>query len=117
MPEDSQQIALRMRQLRQQLQNVLIQKENQKEERSEVQAALEEIEDKDREEMYQAVGKLIIKKDREEIKEDLEEREEELELRIKSLEKKEKKLNEKVKETQDKLGQMIQGGDFSGMAQ
>lgn len=117
MPEESQQIALRMRQLRQQLQNVLIQKENQKEEQSEVEAALAEIEDKDRDEMYQAVGKLIIKKNKEEIKQDLEDRAEELELHIKSLEKKEKKLNEKVKETQDKLSQMIQAGDFGGMAQ
>jgi prefoldin beta subunit len=87
----------------QQLQSVLIQKENLKLQMLEIDKAVEELEASKEKEAYKIAGPIMIKKTSEDLKKELKEKKENFDLRIKSLEKAEERMVIKLKELEPKL--------------
>lgn len=86
--------------LQQNLQNVMMQKQQFQQELVELDSALKELDSSEK--SYQIVGKLMISKDKEALKKDLAERQEVVNLRIKSFEQQEKRLKESLEDIQKK---------------
>ncbi|MFH8080771.1 MAG: prefoldin subunit beta [Candidatus Aenigmatarchaeota archaeon] len=107
MNEDVTKLINQYQALQQQLQAVLIQKENSKLELIENERALEEIKKSETKEIYKIVGQIMIKKDVEEAKKEIEERLSDLEVRISALEKTEQKIEDKLKELEPKIQKML----------
>lgn len=91
----------------QQLQAILIQKENLKLQIMEIERALEELEKCKAKEAYKITGMIMIKKNSSELKGELKERKDNFNLRIKNLERIEEKITTKLKEMESKLKSMI----------
>ena len=87
----------------QQLQTVSLQKEGLKLELVETEKAIEELSSISDEEVYELVGPVMIKKNREEVLKKLESKKEDLNVKIKSLQTIENKLTKKLVEIQEKL--------------
>lgn len=84
----------------------------------ETKNALEELEKAESNEVYKAVGQIVIKSDKAKLIAELKERVETLDLRLKAIEKQENKTIEKMKELQGQLEQELAGlrGSSQGMA-
>jgi len=95
--------------LQQQLQAILIQKEDSRLELLENEKALEEIKNSSVKEVYKIVGQIMVKKDVEEVKKEIEERISDLELRLSAFEKTEQKINDKLKELEPKIQKLLTG--------
>lgn len=93
--------------LQQQLQAIIMQKEDSKLELMENEKALEEIKKSDVKEVYKIVGQIMIKKDAEEARKELEEKISDLEIRLSAFEKTEQKINDKLKELEPKIQKML----------
>jgi prefoldin beta subunit len=91
----------------QQLQSVLIQKENLKLQMFEIDKAVEELEASKEKEAYKIAGPIMIKKTSEDLKKELKEKKENFDLRIKSLEKAEERMVAKLKEMEPKLKSIL----------
>jgi prefoldin beta subunit len=91
----------------QQLQGLMIQKENLKLQIMEIEKALEELEASKEKEAYKITGSIMIKKNSADLKNELKERKENFDLRIKTLEKAEERITTKLKEMEPKLIEMI----------
>jgi prefoldin beta subunit len=91
----------------QQLQSILIQKENFKLQNMEIDKALEELKSSNQEKAYKITGNIMVSKPVSELKKELEENKEAIDIRIQSLEKTEEKVNNKLKELQEKLREII----------
>jgi len=89
----------------QQLETILLQKQKLSLEKTEVEEALKQIENK--KEAYKIVGPLIVKKSSTELKKELEDKKEELDVRIKSLERNEKTFKEMIKKDKEKLEKLV----------
>ena len=98
--KDNEQIAIQYQLLRNQLQNIILQKENYKMQKNEAEESLKSIKEGD--EIYKATGMLLIKKDYPEVSKELTEQIEDLNSKINSLELREKQLHEKLKELTEK---------------
>jgi len=92
----------------QQMQVILIQKENLKLQILEIEKALEELESSKEKEAYKIAGPIMIKKNSEDIKTELKERKDNFELRTKTLEKAEERITNKLKEMEPRLRKMIE---------
>jgi prefoldin beta subunit len=86
--------------LQQNLQNVMVQKQQFQQELMELESALKELDNTEK--SYQIVGKLMIAKDKEVLKKDLLDRQEVVNLRIKSFDQQEKQFKESLEEIQKK---------------
>lgn len=93
--------------LQQQLQAILIQKEDSKLEILETEKALDELSKNDVKEVYKLSGQIMIKKDADTVKKELEEKLSDLELRLSAFDKTEQKINEKLKEMEPKLKKIV----------
>ena len=82
--------------LQQNLQNVMVQKQQFQQELMELESALKELDNTEK--SYQIVGKLMIAKDKEVLKKDLLDRQEVVNLRIKSFDQQEKQFKESLEE-------------------
>lgn len=91
----------------QQLQAILIQKENLKLQILEIERALEELEASKEKEAYKITGPIMIKKNSEDLKTELKERKDNFNLRVKTLERAEERTTKKLKEMEPKLRKMI----------
>jgi prefoldin beta subunit len=91
----------------QQLQSIMIQKENLKLQILEIEKALEELEASKEKEAYKITGSIMIKKSSIELKNELKEKKDSFDLRIKTLEKVEERITTKLKEMEPKLREMI----------
>jgi prefoldin beta subunit len=108
MPEEKPEEMIEQFQIyQQQLQSVLIQKENLKMQNLEIERALEELNKTDQKTAYKIAGQIMVSKPVEELKKDLSEMKETVEVRIKGLEKTEERMVNKLKELQDKLKDVI----------
>lgn len=104
LPPQAQQLLLQLQTFQQQLQAVLMQKESLTIQKIEQEKALEELDKiKQGEDVYKAVGPILIKSAKNTMQKELKEKNETIDLRLKSLEKQESKIKERAKETQDKL--------------
>ena len=93
----------------QQLQGILIQKENIRLQMLEIDKALKELEASGEKEAYKIAGPVMIKKTITELKKDLGEKKDNFDLRIKTLEKAEERITTKLKEMEPKIKKMIEG--------
>jgi prefoldin beta subunit len=91
----------------QQLQTILIQKENLKLQILEIEKAMEELGSSKEKEAYKIAGPIMIKKSTEDLKNELKEKKENYELRIKTLEKAENKIMSNLKEMEPKLREIL----------
>ncbi len=107
MAEDERQLLEQFQTLQQQLQTILIQKENIKLQQLETEKALDELMKSDAKEAYKIAGPIMIRKSSDEIKKDLEERVGDLDLRMKTMEKTEERIVNKLKEMEPKLKKLM----------
>ena len=92
----------------QQLQAILLQKENLRLQTIEMEKALEELDASKGKKAYKIAGPIMIEKDIPQLKKELSERKSDIELRVKTLEKTEGRITDKLREIQPKLRKMIE---------
>jgi prefoldin beta subunit len=110
-PPAAQQLLLQLQTLQQQAQATAMQREGMSVQKMDLDKALEELaKAKDGEDVYKAVGPILVKSTKTELTKELKERNETIELRLKSIEKQEEKLREKGRELQGKLSELLKGG-------
>lgn len=100
---EAQQVLIELQTFQQQMQTVLIQKESLSIQSMEIDKALEELNKTEHDDVYKAVGPVLIKSTKKELTKELKERKETIELRLKSLKKQENRVKEKLKESQEKF--------------
>jgi prefoldin beta subunit len=91
----------------QQLQSIMIQKENLKLQILEIERALEELEASKEKEAYKITGSIMIKKNSTDLKNELKEKKDSFDVRTKTLEKAEERITTKLKDMEPKLREMI----------
>ena len=106
--EDDKKFLGQFQSYQQQLQAILIQKENLKLQILETERALEELEASKKKEAYKITGPIMIKKSKNELKTELKERKSNFDLRVKTLERAEERITKKLKEMEPKLRKMLQ---------
>lgn len=104
---EAQQILIALQTFQQQMQTVLIQKESLNLQSGEIEKALEELKKATTEDVYKAVGPILIKSTKKDLEEELSEKKETLDLRLKSLQKQEDRLKERLKESQEKFEEFL----------
>jgi prefoldin beta subunit len=110
LPPAAQQLLLQLQTFQQQYQNVSIQRETLAIQKMEVDKALEELEKlTDKEEVFKAVGPLLIKSTKAALVKEMGEKGESIDVRLKSTDAQEKKLRERIDELQHKLQAMLGG--------
>lgn len=97
-----QELLVQFQTLQEQLQNIMIQKENGKLQILEMDNALEELK-KTKDKVYKASGMILIKKDPKTITKELKDKKDDLEVRVKNLEKQDKLIRDKLLELQQKI--------------
>jgi prefoldin beta subunit len=93
----------------QQVQGILMQKENMSLQRSEIKKALDELDKSTETEIFKMSGPILIKAKKPDVKKELSEKEDLINIRIKSLEKTEKRAKEKLDELKEKLTREMSG--------
>jgi len=104
---ETQQILIELQTFQQQVQTVLIQKESLNLQNIEIEKALEELKKITNEDVYKAVGPILIKSNKKDLETELVEKKETISLRLKSLQKQEDRLKEKLKESQEKFEEIF----------
>lgn len=105
---EAQQVLIQMQTFQQQMQTIAIQRESMELQSLDINSALKELEKSDKQDVYKAVGPILIKSDKKELEKELKEKKETIGLRLKTLEKQEKQIKEKLEEGQKKLKEMIE---------
>jgi prefoldin beta subunit len=104
---EAQQVLMDMQACQQQMQTVLIQKESLNIQSMEIDKALDELKKIKNEEVFKAVGPILIKSEKAKLTKELEERKETIDLRLKSLQKQESRLKERMDQGQEKLEEVL----------
>lgn len=104
---ETQQILIELQTFQQQMQTVLLQKESLNIQNMELDKALEELKKATTEDVYKAVGPILIKSTKKDLEKELSEKKETLELRLKSLQKQEDRIKEKLKDVQGKFEEFL----------
>lgn len=107
MAEDQRELVTQFQALQQQLQSVLIQKENIKLQHLETEKAIDELTKSGKKEAYKIAGPIMIKRGSEEIKKELEERVGDLDLRMKTVERTEERIMQRLKEMEPQLKKLM----------
>jgi len=111
---EAQQIVVQIQSFQQLLQNILVQKESIGVQNIEIDNALEELsKTKEGEEIYKAVGPILVKAEKENLVKELNEKKESIETKLKSFEKQEEKTKEKLTELQKKIQEMFSGSKMA----
>jgi prefoldin beta subunit len=105
--EDDRKFLEQFQGLQQQLQGIMIQKENLKLQILEIDKAMEELEESKEKQAYKIVGPIMIQKDLKDLKTELKERKDNYDLRTKTLEKAEERITTKLKEMEPRLQKMM----------
>ncbi len=106
LPPQIQQRLLRLQQLQQTLQGVMVQKQQLEMQLSEVEHASSELEKMTKTAViYKSIGSLLVKSEKDSVTEELTERKELLKMRVDVLGKQEERLRTQVKDLQEKLQQ------------
>ncbi len=112
LPKEAQDLLMKVQMQNQELQEIIMQKQNQGMQKMEIEEALKEI--KDKTEIYKEVGGILVKTDKDKIQEELDEEKEMLVVREKQVNTKEEKLKSEMEENQKKLMGFIQGANPAG---
>ncbi len=108
LPPAAQQLFLQLQTFQQQYQAIVLQKETMGMQKIETEKALEELgKVSDKEEVYKAVGPVLVKSTKSALTAELKEKKETGDLRAKTLETQEKKLKERLEEIQGKLQSLL----------
>jgi len=105
--KESKEDILKFQQIQQQLQMIMMQKQDLQTQISEVENAigeLKKIKDKD---AYEVVGNIMVKKSKEELEKSLKEKKDLLKLRISTIEKQQNNLAKHASDLQEKLSKQI----------
>jgi prefoldin beta subunit len=114
--KEAQELLMKVQSENQQLQSIMVQRQNVEMQEAEIRDALAEIEGKD--EIYKSVAGLLIKADRAKVKEELEESIEFMKLKKKQFSEQENHLKKSLEDGQRKLMGMLQAkGGAAGMAE
>jgi len=105
--EDDKKFLGQFQVLQQQLQTILIQKENLKLQTLEIDKAIEELEESKGTKAYKIVGPVMVQKNLKKLKTELKERKDNFDLRIKTIENAEERITKKLKEMEPKLRKMM----------
>jgi prefoldin beta subunit len=87
--------------LQQNLQNILLQKQQFQKQLSEIDSALNEL--KDSSNVYKIIGNIMVASKKPELQKDLQQKKEIIDLRLKNFEKQERTLKQKAEELQQKM--------------
>ena len=105
---EAQQSFMQMQMFQQQMQSINVQKESLKFQKIEAEKALEELGKlKDDNDVFKAVGPILIRSNKTDIEKELKEKMETAVVRLNVLEKQEEKIKEKVQEVQKKLQESL----------
>ena len=108
MSPEAQKYLMELQTIQAQLQNIAIQKETFTIQNIEIDKALEELEKADdNEDVFKAVGPVLIKTKKADMVTELKEKKETAEVRLKSLDKQENELQGKIQEGQQKLQELL----------
>jgi prefoldin beta subunit len=105
-PESAREDVLKIQQFQQQLQVLLMQKQELQVQTAEIENAAKELDKTDTTEVYEIIGNIMVKKNKEELKKSLQEKKEIIDLRIKTLNKQIDVLTKKTQEIQEKIIQL-----------
>jgi prefoldin beta subunit len=101
----------RLQQLQQNLQAIMMQKQQLEVETVETERALEELKKAGPEDaVYKAAGSVMVKAKKDDVVKELEEKKELSATRVKVLEKQEGRVKDNLKEVESKINEMIRGG-------
>ena len=101
-----------MQMFQQQMQSIIMQKETLTFQKVETEKALDELGKlKDSDEVFKAVGPILVKSTKTELEKELKEKMETVEVRLKTLEKQEAQIKEKAEEVQKKLEEILKPAD------
>ena len=106
---EAQQILMELQTFQQQMQTVLMQKESLNIQNMEIGKALEELGKTENDDVYKAVGPILIKSTKKELNKELNEKKETIDIRLKSLQKQETRIKEKLKESQERFEEIFKG--------
>lgn len=106
--EDDRKLLEQFQALQQQLQTILIQKENLKLQTLEIDKAVEELDASTEKQAYKIIGPIMIQKDLKKLKDELKERKDNFDLRVKTLEKTEQRITNKLKEMEPSLRKLME---------
>ncbi len=98
---------LKFQQIQQQLQMVMMQKQDLQAQKAEVENAIKELEKLKDENAYEVVGNIMIKKDKADLKKSLASKKELIELRLSTIDKQQDRLTKEASELQGKLAKQI----------
>ena len=104
---EAQQLFMEMQAYQQQMQTVLIQKESLNIQSIDIDKALEELGKVKDEDVFKAVGPILVKSDKETLKKELCEKKETVDLRLKSMGKQETRIKERLEDCQKKLEEVL----------
>lgn len=108
---ETQQMLIELQTFQQQMQTIIMQKESLNIQNTEIARALEELKKSTTEDVYKAVGPILIKSTKKDLDKELTEKKEIIDLRLKSLQKQEDRIKEKLKEVQGKFEEFLKGQD------
>ena len=107
----------RMQQLQQNLQAIMMQKQQLEEESVEIEKATEELKKSEQDEaVYKSVGPLMIKTKKDDTLKELDEKKDLANTRLVVLGKQETRVKENLKEVENKINEMIRMGQSQGQA-
>lgn len=105
--EDDRKFIGQFQVLQQQLQAILIQKENLKLQMAEIDKAIEELGSSKGTKAYKIVGPVMVEKDLKKLKTELKERKDDFDARSKTIERAEERITKKLKEMEPRLKKMM----------
>lgn len=107
-PPEAQESFMQMQMFQQQMQNVVMQRETLHVQKMEGEKALDELGKlKDSDEVFKAVGPILIKAKKSDLEKELKDKMETIDVRMSTLEKQEVKIREKAEEIQKKLEELL----------
>ena len=107
MSDEAKQMILEFQAYQQQLQSVVMQRENLKLQDLEIDKALEELQASKDKTAYKITGSVMVSKPTEDIISDLKDTKEAIGIRVKSFEKTEQRITDRLKDIQEKLKEMV----------
>ncbi len=105
--ENAREDVMKFQQIQQQLQMIMLQKQNIQAQIAEIENALKELEKIKDENAYEVIGNIMIKKSKKELEKSLKDKKELLNLRISTIEKQQDKLTKNASELQEKLSKQL----------
>ena len=103
MAKQNEEVMIQYQQTQQQLQTIMMQKEQYRMQLAEIEKALEDLKNTKSEEVFKVSGTILIKSDKKTVMSDLEEQKETSDIRMKTYDKQENMIRDKLMDIQKKL--------------